>query len=212
MTKISGINQDNFLSQTKAALEVVIGSQLKSPSKVRQFITNQFKLPNEHVIKEMFSAEPAESTDRTGNSSDLVNIDITRSDISKKLKEKTHSHARQREMIMDFMEKNGLMSALQEHISAQEEDEPDQNLKTRFLHDIDCLVSDLHDYAKEKANKVLLNGALTLEDHYAMNGGTDLTTAKCFMSAFGSELEFQYRPLYQDKGIKKLISKLKLAF
>lgn len=209
MTKISGINQKNFLSQTKSALEAVIGSPLKSPSKVRQFITNQFKLPNEHLIKEIFSDEPSASTDNSGAPE---GGDITRLVISNKLKEKTQSHARQREILMDFLEKNCLMSALQEHISAQEEDEPNQNLKARFMHDIDCLVSDLHDYAREKADNVIMKGAIVLEDQYAMNGRIDLTAAKYFMSAFGSELEYQYRPLYQDKGIKNLINRIKKAF
>lgn len=59
---VSHLTNDQFFANTKSALESFTGSPIKQEAKIRQFITHQFCLPNEHVIDAMFNPHAQEPT------------------------------------------------------------------------------------------------------------------------------------------------------
>lgn len=134
-------------------------------------------------------------------------------EIVEKLNSLTTSIRRREQLLLTFIEQNGLTSKLVEFIDSQSEYEPYADVESRFLQDIDSLMMDLSRFAKEKAECGIRNSVIDLDKHYThLQSHKDLTLAKCFMSAMGKEVEFQYRPLCETKNTKALMRQMKNCF
>jgi len=120
---------------------------------------------------------------------------------------------RREQLLLTFIEQNGLTSKLAEFIESQSEYEPDSDAGSRLLQDIDSLMMDLSRFAKEKVRRGILLRTVILDENYNHpSTGKDLTFAKCCMSALGEEVKFQYRPLCETKDTKALMRAFKNCF
>lgn len=136
---------------------------------------------------------------------------MSKNDIGAALSSHTMSLTKQRAILLQFIESKGLTQALAEHLAGFEPEEVLENTNERFYHDVDCLVSELHEFCNQRAKKIVLNGAVDPKEHYGSDGRQDFTLAKTFVCAMGSEITFQYRPLNKTKASDALLKKIQFA-